>query len=231
MELRVLSWNIRAGGGSRAPQIVRAVVKTSAAIVVLSEYRNNDAGITIRHKLLQAGYRYQAVTHAMGTANSVLLVSKLPFASELHPAADDVYSANIVTAHFAAFSLVGVYLPHKKKHQLLPYMTDIVSNHSQPYVIAGDYNTGKNYVDQKGNSFMYTDELSALEQAGMTDAFRLVHGEAEEYSWYSHQGNGYRYDHTYVSAALAATVKDCYYIHDYRESGLSDHSAMMLTMG
>jgi len=231
MQLRVLSWNIQAGGGSRLTGIVKAIRDSKAAIVVLSEFRNNEAGMTIRGKLLKLGYRYQAVTHAEPNANSVIIVSTLPFDSQLHPASDEEYSGNMVTAHFPAFSLIGVYLPHKKKHRLFEHITDIVADSDQPYIIAGDFNSGKNYIDQVGNSFHYTAQLAALEREGVADAFRHVYADIKEYSWYSHQGNGFRYDHTYLTASLLPAVKDCYYIHEWRTSKLSDHSAMMLVMG
>ena len=77
----------------------------------------------------------------------------------------------------------------------------------------------------------YTDKLTALEKENYVDAFRHIHGQKEEYSWFSHQGNGYRYDHTYLSESLLPIVKNCYYIHEWREEGLSDHSSMVLELG
>jgi len=229
--LTVLSWNIQAGGGSRYRQIVEAVAQKQADIVTFSEYRNNATGAKLRYALLQAGYRHQAVTDAEANTNSVLIAAKLPFQSEAYPLSDPVYGHNILTAHFAAFSLMGVYLPHKKKHSLLPFITKLVDHSDQPFIVAGDYNTGFNGIDQKGSSFWYEPELKALGNVGYVDAFRLVHQDAAEYSWYSHQGNGFRYDHTYLSTALQPIVKDCYYEHSWREKKLSDHSAMVLELG
>ena len=94
----------------------------------------------------------------------------------------------------------------------------------------GDFNTGKNFIDQKGDSFWYTSELKDLEEAGMVDGFRHVHGDVESYSWFSHKGNGYRYDHIYVSKDLLPLVKQCDYIHEARENKLSDHSPMILEL-
>jgi len=68
------------------------------------------------------------------------------------------------------------------------------------------------------------------EELGYLDAFRLVHGDKKEYSWFSHQGNGYRYDHMYISAALQPLVKDCFYDQQAREDKLSDHAPMFLVL-
>jgi len=72
--------------------------------------------------------------------------------------------------------------------------------------------------------------MDDLEKAGYVDAFRHIHGDAKEFSWFSHQGNGYRYDHTYLSDDLLPFISDCRYIHEWRDEGLSDHSPMVLTL-
>lgn len=227
--LSILSWNIRQGGGSRVVGIIQALVKSKATIVVLSEYKNNDKGEMIRAKLLSAGYRYQAVTSARPDVNSVLIASKLPCNTVLHPKADTEYAHNIVEIQTEALNLIGVYLPHKKKHTLLPYIQQVISATETPYVIAGDYNTGINGVDQVGSSFWYQPEMLAFGKLGYVDAFRVKHNTAIEYSWYSHQGNGYRYDHTYIHEMLLPIIKRCEYLHTWREQKLSDHSPMLLS--
>lgn len=229
--LKVLSWNIQAGGGSRLRGIAKAIAASKSEIVILSEYRNNESGAKLRQLLLLAGYRYIAVTHALKNDNSVCIASKLSFDSELHPTSDEKYGANILSAHFAAFSVLGVYLPHKKKHKLFDFINSDICMSEKPYIIAGDYNSGINGVDQKGNSFWYEDDLKKMTKLEYLDAFRLVHEDAKEYSWYSHQKNGYRYDHTYIHSSLKQIIKDCYYEHSWREEKLSDHSAMVLGLG
>lgn len=227
----ILSWNIQQGGGTRTLRITKALEKNNATVIVLSEYKNNANGQKIRQRLLQAEYRYQFVTPSLSQENSVLIVSKLPCSSQLHSSSDENYPHNILEVKFSAFNIIGVYLPHKKHHALIPYLTNLISSSETPYIIAGDFNTGKNYIDQKGSSFWYTDELIKMEDAGYIDAYRHVYQDAKEYSWFSHQGNGYRYDHTYIHHSLAPIVKDCFYLHLWREEKLSDHSPMLLKLG
>jgi len=229
--IKILAWNIQAGGGSRILPIIRRIAESKSNIVTLNEFRNNTSGQKIRNGLLKAGYRYQAVTSSQSNDNSVIILSNIPFSSELHPAADLKYSGNIISAKFSAFHLLGVYMPHKKKHKLFESTRSIITDSSVPYIIAGDFNSGKNYIDQKGNSFWYTDQLAAMEKEGMTDAFRFVNGEVEEFSWYSHQKNGYRYDHIYIDESLKPIVANCYYDHSWRIDKLSDHSPMFLELG
>lgn len=228
--LKILSWNIRQGGGTRIIKILSKLSSFNAEVVVLSEYKNNDSGARIRAGLLSAGYRYQYVTAARPADNSAAIFSKLACSAKLYPQADADYPHNVLAAEYEAFTIFGMYLPHKKHHKLFDFLLDQAKG-EKPAIMVGDYNSGINHVDQVGKSFWYEDKLKALDKLGYKDAFRVKHGQAKEYSWYSHQGNGYRYDHTYVHESLVPIIKDCYYLHDWREEKLSDHSPMVLELG
>lgn len=229
--IKILSWNIQQGGGSRLSKITKALKEINAHIVVLSEYRNNNSGIQLRNIGLSMGYRYQMVSNAPNNDNSVIIMSMLPCNFKLFPKSDAQYGHNVIKAEYDAFDVYGMYLPHKKKHQLFDLLLQEASVATKPVIYCGDMNTGINGIDQKGTSFWYSDELIELNRHGLQDAFRYKYGQIEEYSWYSHQKNGYRYDHTYVHEDLLPIISDCAYLHDYRERGLSDHSPMLLSMG
>jgi exodeoxyribonuclease III len=229
--LSILSWNIQQGGGSRSLAICQALIQSGAHIIQLSEFKNNANGAFIRAQLQHAGYEFQFVTAASSDQNSVLIASKINGEILLFPEADPVFQHNIIGVRFSAFTILGVYLPHKKKHKLFTAISNFVIEASQPVIIVGDYNTGINHVDQKGDSFWYQPEILNLPKLGLHDAFRHLHGSVEEYSWFSHQGNGYRYDHTYLSQDLLPVLKSCSYLHALRENGLSDHSPMIVEIG
>ncbi len=228
--LNILSWNIRQGGGTRILKILKALIDLSPEIIVLSEFRNNASGQQLRSALMKAGYRYQFVTAAAAKDNSAAIFSKLPGNGFLFPDSDQDYPHNILASEYQAFTLYGMYLPHKKKHKLFDFLIEKALS-EKPAIMVGDFNSGKNYLDQKGNSFWYEDKLLELEKLDYIDAFRTLHGDVKEYSWFSHQGNGYRYDHTYVHKSLQPIIKDCLYLHEWREVGLSDHSPMLLQLG
>ena len=229
--IKILSWNIRQGGGSRLTQIVGAIKTINAHILVLTEYRNNDRGSTLRAKLLALGYRYQAVTASSADDNSVIMASMIPFDASISDCPDASYPHNVLIGKYKASVIYGGYFPHKKKHTLFDWVVDEVKNRTAPIIICGDLNTGKNYVDQKKNSFWYEDQFIELTQELGKDAYRHIHEDKLEYSWYSHQGNGYRYDHTIVTPDLVPIVSNCYYLQDYREQKISDHAPMVLELG
>ncbi|MBT8220492.1 MAG: hypothetical protein KJP00_11740 [Bacteroidia bacterium] len=225
----VLSWNIQQGGGSRTVGIIQSLVDSKAHIIVLSEFRNNRHGKLIRESLQKARFKYQYLTEAPAQKNTVFIASKVEAKPWYFRDYDPNYPDNIIGLDFGAFALYGMYLPHKKKHALFDLLISEVQEHT-PSILVGDFNSGKNFIDQAKDSFWYTDKLEKLESLDMVDAFRAKQGQIKEYSWYSHRGNGYRYDHTYVHKMLLPMVHDCRYIHEWRENRLSDHSPMVLTL-
>jgi len=228
--MKFLSWNIQQGGGTRVLGILKFINEQKPDVLVLSEFRNNKQGIIIRQKLLEKGYFSQAVSLPYSDTNSVLIASKFPSDTRLFVNTKMDFGHDVIAADYDAFHLYGVYLPHKKKHKLFDLLQIEVVKYN-PAIIMGDFNTGKNFIDQKKDSFWYTEDLKKLEALGMQDAFRHIHGQVEAYSWFSHQGNGYRYDHIYVHEDLLPLVKNCDYIHKAREEKLSDHSPMVLEIG
>ena len=71
--------------------------------------------------------------------------------------------------------------------------------------------------------------VPGLRDLGYRDAYRTLHGyESRSPSWTwktiaGHNG-GWRLDHTFLSPALLPRA--CHYHHEWREQGLSDHSAL-----
>ena len=71
------------------------------------------------------------------------------------------------------------------------------------------------------------DFYNSLISSKMKDAFRSIHPNVKEYSWIGRTGNGYRYDHCFVSDNLVSRIEKCFYLHEPRNNKLSDHSAII----
>ncbi len=69
-----------------------------------------------------------------------------------------------------------------------------------------------------------------LADLGLVDAFRHLHPGQVEHSWVGRTGDGYRYDHAFVSKALLDATDGCAYLHQPRSLRLSDHSALTLRL-
>ena len=227
--LKVLSWNIRQGGGTRTDAILKAVYQHNPHIIIFSEFRNNQSGAMIRTRLMMKGYVHQFITAADKQTNSVLIASKLHGDSQLFYDEVKDFPESLVMLKTSGIEIFGLYLPHKKKHTLFKFLLERASS-GNPVILAGDFNTGINGVDQKGDSFWYSEYLAKLENVDVMDAFRFFHPQVKEYSWFSHGGNGYRYDHIWVHSSLQTFLADCSYSHHEREAGTSDHSVMLLEL-
>ena len=227
---RVISWNIRHGGGTRTPKIIGVLQKAKPTVIILSEFHNNVQGQHIIKALHSLGYHCYCHPEVSPTTNTVMMASLLPCKVHLHAASDPVFAYNILSLEFEIFEIYGVYFPHKKKHALFQYILHKLGA-SKPAIIAGDFNAGINGIDQSGNSFWYEADMLALPKIGYIDCYRQLHGDTKTYSWYSHQGNGFRYDHTYMHVSLVPVLRQCYYLDDVRTNGFSDHAAMVLELG
>lgn len=225
----MLSWNILQGGGSRINDIIKSLMEINATIIGLSEFKNNNGGNALRYSLLREGWIHQCTGHNNPENNTVFIASKIPFEIQL-PASDlNEFQDQIIKARFPAFDFYQCYFPHKKEHQLFQTLFKELKN-EKAAIIMGDLNTGKNLIDQAAHSFWYAKEFMNLDQYNCRDAFRLLHGDIQEFSWYSHSKQGYRYDHCFISDEIRPILKSCYYLHHYREQGLSDHSPMILEL-
>ncbi|MDP6605865.1 MAG: hypothetical protein QF664_06375 [Dehalococcoidia bacterium] len=70
-----------------------------------------------------------------------------------------------------------------------------------PALLIGDTNTGRTGLDEQSPVFGARSErwMLGLAHAGWADAFRHLHGERREYTWYSpNAGNGFRLDQAFV---------------------------------
>jgi exonuclease III len=74
-------------------------------------------------------------------------------------------------------------------------------------------------------------ELAAQHQVApfLSDLWRLRNGVSREWTWRSSKGNGFRIDHAFGDGAfIAAVTAICTYDHRARETGLTDHSAVVV---
>lgn len=99
---------------------------------------------------------------------------------------------------------------------------------SSLYAVVGDLNTTPPGIDEPGKRLAGGKWLRDLSELGWVDAWRHVNRSAEEYSWYSRIGNGFRIDQAWLSPLLAQHLVGATFDHSAREEDLSDHSILLL---
>ena len=133
------------------------------------------------------------------------------------------------------------YTSPELKYPFLDAILDIVARwRFGPAMIGGDTNSGLRHLDEEnplGPQFHREYAfIGSFEMCGWADAFRHLHGERREYTWYSHRNNGFRLDHVFLSPHLTPRLLACR--HDWgtnpaepeRREGLSEHAAVIVDL-
>ena len=235
---RILYWNIRHGGGSRAGKIVEQIIEWNPDIVALAEFRGTAPSKSIASKLSAAGYEFQLSTvHAdEPTWNSLLLasrfeISKVSLKGTPQPSHRWLF-AKVDT--MPALHIGAVLVPLGKEwYDYLNALLEVVSDWQLgPGVIIGDTNCGLTGLDDETvysanfkNSF-----VTPLAALGWRDMFRALHPDVDAPTWYSHTKNGFRLDHAYANTELQAHVRSCTcdWGRPWEQKKLSDHAAILL---
>ena len=149
----------------------------------------------------------------------------------------------ILPAPAAPIEVIGAYVPSRdggiekteRKKKWLTACQDAITSRQpdHPVVFLGDLN-----ILEPGHQprypffapFEYDFYQALTSRHRLTDAFRHLHPAAAEYSWVGRTGDGYRYDHAFCSTDLTHAISDCQYVHEPRADGLSDHSALAMTL-
>ena len=230
--MRVLTWNIRAGGGVRIPRIAAALAAQEADVLVLTEYRDGPSGPPLREALASLGYRWMTAHRPPPGRNGVLIASRRPRREHgpVDPSLPEPW--RLLRTSIGRIQLFGAYMPNLRAK--IPYWEALIaslSSHGEASAMAiGDFNTCRAFVDEPGTFDVTARFMDIVQEAGFRDLWRDRYPDGREFSWYSHRGNGFRIDHAFVSPRLIRRVDTIGYVHDVRLDGLSDHSMLRLDL-
>jgi exonuclease III len=253
--VRLVSWNV-AGRKRRQAEQAERVAAAAPDVVALQEitratldaWRSALAAMGLDHAL--AGVDLAGFP-AGRRGLSVLLAARRPLEALERPTVP--WPERVLTARMPAAPLdvCVVHSPVSQRPGLVKVHTHeaawsyLNAAAERPWIVCGDFNTprrehpdGRLWTFARSSRGVLRPErgarwdaaelalLRGLEPAGFRDAFRDLNGYGErEPTWVWPNGGGYRLDHLVVSAAVR--VDACYYRHDWRDEGLSDHSALV----
>ncbi len=245
--LRLLHWNILHGGGSRRmPHIVLALLEHKPDVVLLSEYRTTIGG-QIRGILADHGLLHQATTAPARHKNGLLLASNRELKSPPKPADPPAGQQSRwldVAIADEDILLTGVHVPDDSRASARAAfwlgMVELARARADcAHLFFGDFNTGRHHADEQGATFTCTRHLGTVCSLGYADAYRVFEPSAREWTWLAPGGSrakpektgvssGFRIDSALVSRPLLPRLAAARYSHAGRESGVSDHSSMLL---
>lgn len=248
----LVTWNV-AGRVKRQPEQAKLLIGLDADVLCLQELTVSTLA-SWRAQLQQAGYHVVASTadRARPRPLHVLTAARRPL--ETIAVADAPWPERVLAARLQDGSeVVNVHSPTSPKPGLAKVRThEAVFAHlarSAPArlrILCGDLNTPrKEHADgtvwtfardrygrlrpERGESWERAELalLRGLGPYGFRDAYRVLHGYGQrELSWqWARYKGGYRLDHVLFSGPWQAV--SCRYVHGFRQSGLSDHSALL----
>jgi exodeoxyribonuclease III len=234
--LRIISLNIRHGGGKRIAQIARWLLSKSPTVLVLPEWRNDAGGRQITEALKAGGFETNPPTGEQSRRNSVL-VAALNFIKSEHITPPTSTAGDLISMETAeGIRVIGCYFPQNQAkapffHQC---METASNNRDVPLLFVGDFNTGRNDLDIEGRGALFycADLFIALsKEAGLIDLWRARHFDRQEWTWRS-PVNGFRIDHAFGNEAFLNCFPafKCEIDHEPRLSGLTDHSAVVIDL-
>jgi exonuclease III len=236
--VRVIFWNIRAGGGARTAAIARRIRAWAADAVALAEFRGTPPSGELARVLAALGLPHQWTTAdaARPGVNGLLLAARWPL-RRLRLAGAPAEPGRWLLARVMApepITLGVMHVPNRAGGRKYPYLDAVLATARRrwatPAVLLGDTNSGRIGLDEEVPVFNRVEDgfMRDLEEAGWTDAFRDLRGAASAYTWYSpNGGNGFRIDQAFLNRALRPRLRGFRYDWGRRAS---DHAAMILDL-
>ena len=238
--VRIVSWNIRAGGGVRAERIARQLTRWSPSVVVLSEFRATPPSRALAASLRKDGLVHQRTTARADRAptNALLVASKWPLRrlAASFGAEEPCRWLAVRVASPQPFSLGALHVPCKVSGRKDAFHDALISVAARwrrrPAILVGDSNSGLPGIDEQAPCFGAREQafFESIAELDWSDAFRHRSGEARAYTWYSPNGdNGFRLDQGFVSPRLLPRLARVF--HSWpggRRCGLSDHAALLI---
>ena len=246
--MRIVSWNIRAGGGRRIQEIAAQIERWRADVVALQEFRATSPSRWLAEALRDdQGFACQRTTAdaRRPTSNRILVASRWPLRRSAHQRAPSE-PGRWLLVHVAAehpFSLGVMHVPNAVTGRKYIYHAALLEFargwRGGPALLIGDTNSGRIGLDEEVPCFSEHEEvwMVGLEQASWRDSFRLLHGDARAYTWYSpNAGNGFRLDEAFINRRLAPRLLDTHYEWGTstdgptRRDAVSDHAALIVDL-
>lgn len=240
--LSLLTFNIGNPSPARAERQLAWLASRDEHILVLTETKASAGCKLIADAFTNAGYAVCFPEPGPGEYGTMIIsmIATEPddFGSRVGYLPSRAASVILPSAE-GPVRVAGLYVPSRdaspektaRKRQWLGACGNALASITgeMPVILLGDLNILEpghkpHYPSFAPFEYDFYRELS--ETHGMTDVFRQLHPHDAEYSWVGRTGDGYRYDHAFCSGTLLDAIVSCHYVHQPRETRLSDHSAL-----
>lgn len=236
-------WNIANPSIERAGKQAEWLRKRPENVLVLTEAKLSEGCTFLKRYFLTYGYNV-VFPRPEKKEFGVIIISKYPLTPNNFSAHVNYLQARIASVKLnlpsGELEIIAVYVPSRdsstekinKKKRFLENLTNALEIAPQvpKRVFCGDLNILEpDHIPHYPffEKWEYDFYRNLTKKYQLKDAFRHLYPSIQEYSWVGRTGDGYRYDHCFVSENLLSLLKKCCYLHEPRKIRLSDHSAII----
>jgi exodeoxyribonuclease III len=252
--LTLYSWNINGIRAAEKKGFLDWLGASGGDIVAVQEIKAFETQLS--EKLRKPnGYRADFVSADKAGYSGVGTFSKLPVVERQAGLGDLIFDADgrTLVCDYGKFALFNIYFPNGGrgpeyvKHKIAFYrkFLDVVEGYrsrGRSVVVTGDVNTAYAEIDlarpkenSKTSGFLPEEReaLGEFYKAGLIDTFRMLHPEAQRYTWWDQRTGarakniGWRIDYFFITPELKAAVKGA---EIYESVTGSDHCPISLTL-
>jgi exodeoxyribonuclease-3 len=246
---------------ARLPNVLAWLDAAKPDIVLLQELKCETDAFP-RMEFEDKGYNL--AIHGQKTYNGVAILSKFPIDDVItRLPGDDAdeqarYIEAVVSLKGKAIRVASAYVPNGqdvgsdkfayklKFYERLRAHWEQTLQHHEIAVLGGDFNVAPFPLDvldpkSQDGSVCYhpaeREQLRALMNLGLYDAFRLKHPDTKQFSWWDYRGGGYergngmRIDHLLLSPYAVDALQDCWIDEEPRKQEKpSDHAPVLANL-
>ncbi|CAN5421314.1 exodeoxyribonuclease III [soil metagenome] len=254
--VRIATWNVNSLK-ARLGRVEEWLADVRPDIVCLQETKLADGAFPA---MAFQSLGYESVHHGEGRWNGVAILSKVGIEDPVDGFGPDDPDADarLLWATCGGIRIASAYVPNGRsldddhyQYKLrwlgqLRHRLEVAEDPSRPVIVAGDYNIAptdddvwdpKQFTDATHTSQPERDALSALEDWGLVDTFRLVQPEPKLFSWWDyragrfHKHEGMRIDLLMGTKAVADRVTFATIDRNARKGQLpSDHAPVIIDL-
>lgn len=226
--MRILNWNILAGGGNRVCSITERISSHSPDICVITEFRSGKTGNAISEKLAEIGYKNTAKSNAKLSQNSVMIFSKVCFdKDEVDIQVPKTISSHMVCTQIDGVIFIGVFCATPQIGIcFVEFLCELVNQYpNRSILVAGDL-----YFGARASNAKFSKPLEILEAKGWWSSWKLFRNNEVVWSFQGGRGKS-QPDHIYLYGPITERLVHVDFSMDELANRISDHAPMIAVFG
>lgn len=252
--MKIISYNVNGLRSARAKGLLDWLAATQADVVCLQEIKLQPEQLDLEELRALGYHTYLHTAQRRGYSGVAILSRQEPDRLEYGIGVEEIdCEGRSLTAHWGALTVVCVYLPsgssgaeriaYKMRTHLAwqAYIEHLMGRHHE-IIVCGDLNVAHQSTDihdpirlSRVSGFLpeERDWLTNFLALGYVDAWRYLHPQEVQYSWWSYRSRarqnnkGWRIDYALLSRALLPRLEQAELCTDVV---LSDHCPLVLLL-